>query len=120
MDAYSFPGFIPNSNDPQSHLANLTGAFYLLTLLEEEERPRWRIHNCSFTRKMCVDYYLDGHSDVIFDKVRMDPDIFIRLRNPLEGRRLLHSTRNISVDAQLFIFLAIIGLDYTIRDSADH
>ena len=35
MDADSFSQFIPNPNDPQSHLANLTGAFYLLTLLEE-------------------------------------------------------------------------------------
>ena len=104
MDADSFPQFIPNPNDPQSHIANLTGAFYLLTLLEEEERPCWHIHNCSFTWEMRVDYYLDRHLDVIFDKVRMDANTFIGLSSLLEGRRLLHSTRNMSVDAQLFIF----------------
>ena len=120
MDVDSVPQFTPNPNDPQSHLANLTGAFYLLTLLEEEERPRRRIHNCSFIGEKRVDYYLDGYPNVIFDKVRMDADTFIGLSSLLEGRRLLHSTHNMSVDAQLFIFLAIVGHDYTIRDSADH
>ena len=37
VDADSVPQFIPNPNDPQSHLANLTGALYLLMLVEEEE-----------------------------------------------------------------------------------
>ena len=40
MDTDSFPAFIPNPNDPQSHFVNWTGALYLLTLVEEEERPR--------------------------------------------------------------------------------
>ena len=40
MDVDSVPQFIPNPNDPQSHLANLIGALYLLMLVEEEERPR--------------------------------------------------------------------------------
>ena len=64
-----------------------------------EERLRWRIHNCSFTGEMRVDYYLDGHPDVIFNKVRMDADTFIGLSSLLEGQGLLHSTRNMSVDA---------------------
>ena len=69
---------------------------------------------------MRVDYYLNGHPDVIFDKVRMDADTFIEFSRLLEGRGLLHSTRNMSVDTQLFIFLAIVGHNYTIRDSTDH
>ena len=68
---------------------------------------------------MRVDYYLDGHPDVIFDKVRMDADTFIGLSSLLEEQELLHSMRNMSVDAQLFIFLSIIAHDYTIRDSVD-
>ena len=69
MDADSVSQFIPNPNDPQSHLANLTGALYLLTLAEEEERPHRRIHNSSYNGDIRVDYYLDGHPDVIFDKL---------------------------------------------------
>ena len=118
MDAYSFPAFIPNPNDPQSHLANLTDALYLLTLAEDEERPHRYIHTCSFIGDMRVNYYLAGHPDVIFDKVRMDADTFIEVSNLLEGRGLL-PTRNMSVDAQLFIFLSIIAHGYSIRDSAD-
>ena len=38
MDTKSFPSFIPNADDPQSHLANLAGILYLLTLAKEEER----------------------------------------------------------------------------------
>ena len=38
MDTNSFLAFIPNPNDPQSHLANLMGALYLLTLDEKDER----------------------------------------------------------------------------------
>ena len=40
MDAKSFPSFIPNVDEPQSHLANLVSGLYLLTLAEEEERQR--------------------------------------------------------------------------------
>ena len=52
MDVNSFPTFIPNPNDPQSHLVNLMGALYMLTLAEEEERPHRRIHTCSFIGEM--------------------------------------------------------------------
>ena len=96
------------------------GALYSLTLAEDEERPRWCIHTYSFIGEMQVDYYLDGHPDVIFDKVQMDADAFIGLKGLLEGRGLLHSTLNMSVGAQLFIFLSIIAHAYSIRDLADH
>ena len=69
IDDDSFSAFIPNPNDPQSHLANLICALYLLMLVEEEEKPHRRIHTCSFIGEMRVDYYLDGHLDVIFDKL---------------------------------------------------
>ena len=54
-------------------------------LVEEEEKPHRRIHTCSFTGEMRVDYYLDGHPDVIFDRVRVDTDTFIELSGLLEG-----------------------------------
>ena len=45
MDEESFPSFIQNADDPKSHLTNLTGRLYLLTLAEEEEeRQCRRIH----------------------------------------------------------------------------
>ena len=69
---------------------------------------------------MKVDYYLNGHEDVIFNKVRMDADTFQQLSDLLEARGLLHSTQHMSVDAQLFIFLSIITKAYTIKDSVDH
>ena len=119
IDDDTIPQFIPNPNDRQSEAANMAGILYLLTLVEEEERGRRRIHRCPFTGEMKVDYYLTGHPSVIYDKVRMNADTFIRLSSLLEGRGLLHATQHMSVDAQLFVFLSIIAKGYSIRDSAD-
>ena len=69
---------------------------------------------------MKVEYYLNRHQNVIYDKVQIDTDTFIQLSDLLEGRGLLHSTQHMGVDAQLFIFLSINAKDYTIKDSADH
>ena len=55
----------------------------------------------------------------MFDKVCMHPETFLQLSGLLEEWGLLHGTQHMSVDAQLFIFLAIVAKAYTIRDSAD-
>ena len=95
-------------------MANMTSILYLLTLVDEEERGPCRIHTCPFTGEMKVEYCLDGNSSVIYDKVRMDADIFIQLSDLLEGWGLLHTTQHMSVDAQLIIFLSIIAKGYNI------
>ena len=69
MDDETIPQFISNPNYPQSHMANMTSILYLLKLVEEEERGPRRIHSCPFTVEMKVEYYLNGHPSVIYDKV---------------------------------------------------
>ena len=120
MDTDSLPYFIQNANNLHSRLANLVGGLYLPKLVEGEQSGRRRINTSPFTRAMKVDYYLNGHEDVIFDKVRMDADTFEQLSSLLKAWGLLHSTQNMTVEAQLFIFLCIISKAYTIRDSVDH
>ena len=77
MDDKTIPQFIPNPNDPQSHAANMASILYLLTLVEEEKRGPRQIHICSFIGEIKVEYYLNGHPSVIYDKVRIDADTFI-------------------------------------------
>ena len=105
MDEDSFPFFIPNANDTYSQLANLAGGLYTLALLEEEEIGHWQIHMCPYTRPIRVDYYLNTHEDVMFNKVCMDTDTFLQLRGLLEAQELLHGTQNMSADAQPVYFL---------------
>ena len=88
--------------------------------LSSLEKGRQQIHICQYLGAMKVDYYLNGHEDVIFDKVHMDANTFIQLSGLFESRGLLHSTQRMSVNCQLFIFLAIIAKAYTIKDSTDH
>ena len=57
MDDETILQFIPNPNDPQSHMANMTDILYLLTLVEVKEIGPRRIHTCLFTREMKVEYY---------------------------------------------------------------
>lgn len=78
MKDKNFPIFIPNANDARNQFENLTSELYLLALLEEEEIGR-RIHTCPYTRPMRVDYYINAHGDVTFDKVRMYPETFLQL-----------------------------------------
>ena len=68
---------------------------------------------------MRVDYYINAHEVVTFDKVHMHPKTFLQLSGLLEERGLLHSTQHMSINAQLFIFLVIVATTYTIRDLAD-
>ena len=85
IDDETIPQFIPNPNDPQSEVMNMADIMYLLTLVEEEKRgPCW-LHICPFTGEMKVNYYLNRHPNVIYDKVRMNADIIIQLSGLLEG-----------------------------------
>ncbi|XP_024032907.1 uncharacterized protein LOC112095350 [Morus notabilis] len=76
-------------------------------------------HTSAFTGIMRVDYLLDGHEDVIRNKIRMGSDCFNRLSSLLELKGYLRPTRNMNVDEQLFIFLYIVSQSQSNRESQD-
>ena len=82
----------------------------------EPSTPR---HTSILTGKLRVQELLNGHPDIMFNKVRMDKDSFLTLSHILESKGLLQSSNYSTVDEQLFLFLTIVGQSQTNREAYD-
>jgi len=81
--------------------------------------PSRRRHTSGWGGALRVQYYLECSPTVMYDKVRMSSDAFLRLSFILEGRGLLQPTVHLNVDEQLFIFLTILCQNQTNREAQD-
>ncbi|GMN47303.1 hypothetical protein TIFTF001_016471 [Ficus carica] len=73
------------------------------------------MHNSTLTGSMRVEELLNGHEEIIQGMVSMKAETFRSLSNLLASRGLLKTTRNMNVNEQLFIFLAICARGETSR-----
>ena len=94
-----------DSNDDFFLGAAAAAVFYTAYLEHPLPTPKNDSH---YTGMMRLSDLLNGHEMVIYNKIRMGSDCFRRLSWLLEQRNLLRSTRNMSVDEQLIIFLTIV------------
>ncbi|GMN26017.1 hypothetical protein TIFTF001_050400 [Ficus carica] len=73
------------------------------------------MHNSTLTGSMRVEELLNGHEEIIQGMISMKAETFRSLSNLLASRGLLKTTRNMNVNEQLFIFLAICARGETNR-----
>ena len=97
------------SDDDNSDDDRYAAMAIVATMLRSRSRrnqPR-PMHNSRLTGPMRVAELLNGHDEILLGMVSMKADTFRSLCDLLRGRELLQPTRNMDVDEQLFIFLAI-------------
>ncbi|XP_024029783.1 uncharacterized protein LOC112094050 [Morus notabilis] len=109
---------VSDDSDDEYEAAAVAAVLWYYHTYMERPPPRPK-HTSALTGIMRVDYLLDGHDDIIRNKIRMGSDCFKRLSSLLEGRGLLRPTRNMNVDEQLFIFLYIVSQSQSNRESQD-
>ncbi|XP_024021807.1 uncharacterized protein LOC112091744 [Morus notabilis] len=109
---------IDDDSDDDYETAGVAAMLWYYQTYVERPPPQPK-HTSAFTGIMRVDYLLDGHEDVIRNKIRMGSDCFKRLSSLLELKGYLRPTRNMNVDEQLFIFLYIVSQSQSNRESQD-
>ena len=76
------------------------------------------MHNSSLSGRTRVDEIINGHGQIMQDLISMKPETFRALSDLLRSRGLLAPTRNMDVNEQLIIFLAICARGESIRHIA--
>ncbi|XP_024017303.1 uncharacterized protein LOC112090374 [Morus notabilis] len=112
----------PNNNGPpkydsdDDYILGVADAavFYTAYLEHPLSTPR---NNSHYTCTQRLSDLLNGHEMVIYNKIRMGSDCFRKLSWLLEQKNLLRSTRNMSVDEQLIIFLTIVCQNESNRET---
>lgn len=83
--------------------------FFLGIISETHIRMRQPQHTRPFAGSTLVRDILDGHPRRAYNVFRMEPHVFRGLAALLESRSLLRSSRTVSVEEQLAIFMTVVG-----------
>ena len=106
-----------DDNELMELSATAAAAWWVYRFVGRE--PRTPRRTSILTGKLRVEELLNGHPDIMFNKVRMDKDSFLTLSHILENKGLLQSSNYSTVDEQLFLFLTIVGQSQTNREASD-
>ena len=66
------------------------------------------MHNNILPGWMKIEKYLNSNPRIMFNRVRMTPNVFKVLCTCLKERNLIEDKRGLSVEEQVFIFLSIM------------
>ena len=106
-----------DDNELMELSATAAAAWWVYRFVGRE--PRTPRRTSILTGKLRVEELLNGHPDIMFNKVRMDKDSFLTLSHILKSKGLLQSSNYSTVDKQLFLFLTIVGQSQTNREASD-
>ena len=100
-------GFRSDDEDSDDDRYAMLAVIASMVRLRSRRQQPQPMHNSSLTGPMRVAELLNGHDEIMQGMVSMTAGTFRALSDLLRSRELLRPTRNIDVDEQLFIFLAI-------------